>query len=392
MISTEAKHSTNGAARAKVTPPPSPWGRGSGIITRAAIHGVEQADAVAVEQIDWLWYTFFARGAHGLCAGRIAEGKTTLVAGVAVAAAAPPDAPVSLLGREVTPVAEGQFVFVVLDENSRKSAVEQVDRWIAVLGLDRAYVWSRIVLLARSGTRARKLKADDKRNPGNGDTWAAIVHAAIHEKVIGLLIIDSMARVFGGDANNEANQAEIGEVVTELTEKGGVTVIIIVHVRKASGEITLDDIAGHHQRAALADSIIAVEGTKENGRTIASRVRQLKQREINEEWAEPRSFAFKRDELGAWKLEEADAKPAAAITDRVVEALRGHPDGMTSRQIRNTCGISGERIGEVIKALFLSKKITRKTKRVRGREVETFILDPRGMSWAEVMGAEEQKL
>lgn len=363
--------------------PAKKFGNATAVLSRHMIHGVEAADAVAVEPVDWLWETYIVSDSYVLFGGRPGEGKTTLACLFAVAAAAPVAEPVRLLGRVVRPVADGEYVFLVLEENSPKSAVEQIDRAIEAWGLDRASVWSRIVLLPRAGVHARKLTpgADDVRRPT--DQWSAIVHVAVEQEAIGLLVIDSMARVFGRrSANQEEDQAEVGEIVTTL-QRRGVTVVVIVHVRKG-GSIELEDIAGSHQRVALADAVLAVEGKKKKGKTIATRVRVLKQREITDDWPEPQSFAIAKHE-GTWTLSEDGAQEPDAEgrspADRIYAVLDEADKPMSQAQIRKALDMSGRTVAEGMRTLGRRVK-SMKTKR-GGQDVTVYEADP---SWDEVLG------
>ncbi len=360
---------TNGVARHDDEPK---FGRATDLLLEHGVHGVEDADAIAAEQIEWRWEGYIARDSVAFVGGRPSEGKTTAVCVLAVAAAAPPDAPVKVLGRVVRPVDDDQIVVLVLEENSRKSAVTQIDRAIEALGLDREHAWSRIVLLPRCGVRGRRPTPEEMR--ALSDVWCAVLDR-VRAGQVGLLVVDSLARVFrASDSNSEKDQAEIGALLTDIVEHGA-TVIVIVHVRKnGGGAIELEDIAGHHQRAAVVDSVIAIEGAKKKRLTYASKFVLLKQREITDDAPEPRTMTLARVD-DRWSIAEStsveddEGKPAH---ERVADLLAGGEK--TKREVREALGMSGATLESALTKLFEAKRVAKSKKLVGKRDVDVLSL------------------
>ena len=386
-MTTTATTKANGKSRhcvAEIDPPAIDFGEAADIVARYAIHGIAQADAIASEPIDWFWTGFIAQQSYVLMGGRPGCGKTSTACLVAVAAAAPPMTPVKLCGKPVKPVAPGKCVFLLLEENSRKSATTQIDRAIEAWGLDRRYVWSRIVLFARAGAKGRLMTEEEIANPPEGDAWAAAVHVAIAKRNVGLLVIDSLARVFGHGrkSNTEEDQAELGDIARPIMDAGAV-VVVIVHVRKDGGAITEEDIAGSTQRSALGDNIIAIEPVKKKRLTAASKVTLIKQREIVDDDDKPNPVTVTlASKDGRWTITEAGAPedddsklPHERVLAYVIE------NGEQPKQvIRDALGMSGASLEAAITKLFTAKAITKSPKKIDGRNCEVISVRTRKKS------------
>ena len=183
-----------------------------GPLAQIAIAGYEASRAVLAIPIEWVWRGIIAEHQAVEVCGGVGDGKSTFAALFTAARANPTDSPVSLLGREVAPMAAGRRCLWVNEENGRQSAVMQIDRAIAVLsGLPLRETWERIVLVSRAGVQAHYLGdpaeiAEELRRPTTA--WAAIQSAA-EAGLWGLVVLDTRAKILGnfGAAKDEEGQA-----------------------------------------------------------------------------------------------------------------------------------------------------------------------------------------
>lgn len=353
------------------------------VLRRIAISGYEASRAVLAEPVPWIWGHIVASTHAVEVCGGTGSGKTTLAA-LLVAARANTGAPVRVLGHEVEPAPAGKKILAVLEENAKQSSVAQIDRACEVLGLDPRATWSRIVLLARAGVRARWLSSDDAeavaalRNPR--DAWTAIL-ATAQAGVWGLIVLDTRAKILGGfgASKDEESQAEAARIVTSLVEAAGCAVLVLSHERKggAAGGDDLDAVSGSVQRAGGADVVLVVRAERERGRVMASTVTLAKQRDdLGGEWPEPMTFALAR-KGDAWTLADGAAPGDDARAHERVHALLSAEGEMTARQVRDALGMSNKRAAEALGVLVAGGDAKKRTTLQRGKHVVVFGAKPR---------------
>ncbi len=353
-------------------------------LMEGAITGVAGADAALAEEIVWAWEGFFTDRSHVEIAGKSTSGKTTFACAIVAAMAAPPDHPVLLFGRKVSPMPEGQMALVVFEENSRRSATEKIDIAIAALGIPRAYAWSRILLRARWGLRASLIVGDAIRNPEIGDRWAAVMHAAIVQKAFGLVVFDTRARIFGalGPSNDEDAQALAGMMITQIAEVSRAPVLVLSHLRKGGGE-DLEDIAGSAQRGATADAVIIVTGRKQGGQTMSSKVTLARSRDTVDDWPAPFEFVLGKEKAGGPRLTftcDGSSSGGEPAHEKVAVALASQGP-MTARQVREAVGLSGKAANDALRVLVAEKRASKVTRKVKGVQREVY---EHVMSWNEI--------
>lgn len=360
-------------------------------LLEGAITGVAAADAALAEPIVWSWQDYFTEGSAVEVFGKSTSGKTTFTALVVAAMVAPPDAPVELFGRKVTPMLEGKVALVVFDENSRASATAKLDLAIEALGIDRAYAWSRILLFARSGLHATAYSGEEGslEKPEPHDRWGHVMRAAMVDKVFGLIVLDTRARIFGplGASADEETQALVADTIAALAS-GGAPVLVLSHPRKGGGE-SLEDISGSAQRAAGTDSALSVVPIKEGGQTTASTVTLQKSRDEPDAWPEKVTFTLRRQKGGGvdftWKAGR-DRTQATGSQEKVLEALASGPKTKSEiRKLFPEMNISS--ITKATDALVAEARIAKGTKVVKKQVRETFEL---AADWKDLVPEESE--
>lgn len=338
------------------------------------ITGYDASCAVLAEPVDWIWEGVIASSHQVEACGQTGSGKSLWAFGLAVAMANPGTEPIDFLGRKVKPMAPGRFVLIVNEENGKKSAVTQINRWIEILGLPPRETWARIVLASRLGLKARDgVSDDDARNPAQGDLWASLLHAASHD-LFGLIVLDTRARIFRqfGDTKNEDSQAAVSDAITELVELATCPVIVVSHLRKGGGD-DLDDVSGSAQRAAGADVVLGFRAERSKGEVLSTTVTFLKLRDGIEDHPEPIAFAIGRDDAGRWRcVLGGSAKPTDQPAHERVFALL-HRDGeKTKTAIAEALKINAQTLERAISVLFAEKRITKEKVTIGGRPRDLF--------------------
>ena len=329
-----------------------------GSLSRAAMVGHDEHFASSNEPVNWAWQDILQSEHLALFGGPPGVGKTELAAHLLVALANPTDTVVEVLGHRVMPVAEGKFVVLVEEENSRRSITRKLAETCVAFGLPVAQTLDRIVTVARSGMLVDL--GQDKTTP-----WGQMLDRA-RAGLVGALFIDSWATVIRAESNSEESQARAAGCLRDFVELSGGPVVAIVHTRKGDAT-SLEDIAGSHQRAAAADVVLLVTADKENGRVLSSKVVFAKLRDGEGDHPEPVSFSVTKID-GAKRITvdgvaEDDDTPAH---DRVYALVLD--EELSQSQIRERLKMSGKRVSEAIGILKASKRVQFRKTKVRGQD------------------------
>ncbi|MFI5298937.1 MAG: AAA family ATPase [Polyangiales bacterium] len=323
-----------------------------------------------------IWFPGIEADSQIEISGPSGEGKTTLGMLVVCARANPTARPVVLLGAPVTPAPAGTFVVVVEEENGKFSTRHKLESSCEALGLPVAETIDRMILLVRAGV----LQGDP--------TWQAIVELG-KQKKIGLVFVDSRARVLrGGDSNSEDDQAAISNALHKLVTDSGAPVVVISHTRKGERGTSPDsigDLSGSVQRGAGADVALIVTAKRDaKGAVAASVIKFIKLREAIDEHPAPISYRLAKDAGGRWTI-DTDAASAAVVVDdrpaieRVFEIIaQAGEQGATKGEIRKATKAAGKEIGhhpleEAISLLFADHRLESRKGLAAGKPVTRFL-------------------
>jgi hypothetical protein len=354
------------------------------LLRKVALRG----DAIlttSAEPISWFWEGIASVDHHIEISGPSYSGKTTLAMMLAIAAANPTDTPVKILGRVVTPNRGGTYSVIVEEENGKRSAADVLKATCEMLGLPIKETLARVLLIAREGVTAHPV------NGGNADTslWGEII-ALGYAGHIGALFLDSRARILNdGDSKEESAQARGARILHQAIECCGAPVFVVSHTRKTSNaNLSLEDVAGSHQRAAGADVVLLVSADRSAGRIQKSRVTYAKLRDSFDEHPEPVGFAIVKSK-GVWKLTEgaADEKPAH---ERVFEHLSMAGE-QTASEIGDALTASGKVVAKALGVLLAEQRVVKKSKKVRGVYRDHFAVAPSFADLAVEEGEEEDE-
>jgi hypothetical protein len=253
-------------------------------------------------------------------------------------------------------------------EQERSSIKRKLLASCAMLGRDPKATLDRILVIPRSTFSAR------------GDAWDAFKDLA-KRKAFGLIVLDPRSRILRtGDANDEGAEAKVAEVIAELAELAACPIVIVSHLRKASGRDgrpTIEDISGSNQRGAAADVILALQATRgENDEVAASTLRCLKLRDDGgEEHPAAVRWAITR-EGDSVSLVVGDGAEAAPATKgghlQLVELLRAK-GALTARQLRDELNCSSTTLDRWITVAFAERRIKKDKKKHRGVERTVFM-------------------
>ncbi|MBI5531504.1 MAG: AAA family ATPase [Deltaproteobacteria bacterium] len=335
----------------------------------AAMIGHVAITAAAAERPEYVWEGIFTADHHVELSGPSYSGKTTLATLLAVARANPTDTPVNVLGRAVAPAAQGQFVIVVEEENSKCSIATNLMAACAALGLPEAETLDRMIVVARAG-----MKAAPGARPGKVESLWDELHQLGQAGAVGLTVLDSRARIFGGDPNSERDQGDAANQVTILIRATGAPVIVISHTRKSGAE-TIEDVAGSNQRGAAADTVLLVTAERDEGRILSSRVVFAKLRDsFVGEHPEPVSFSIAKGDDGGWKLgvnasARAEDQPAH---ERVVAMLARVGKPCTKNEIATALGMNARTIDTALSVAKAEKQVRQTKGKRRGKATDLF--------------------
>ncbi len=349
---------------APVAPPATSADPLSGLsaLSKVALTGKEMLK-LREEPVRWFWKGIFQHTDVVELAALSTSGKSTLCMLLAVAAAG--HEPIELLGFEVTPVPEGKLVVLVNVEQTLSSMQRKLLASCAVLGRNPQAAIGRMIVVPRCNFST------------DTPAWDDVVRLA-ERKAIGLLILDSRARIFrSGDSNDEQHEAQGAERLSKLVNTAACPIVVVSHLRKASGfggRPTLEDVSGSHQRAAGPDVVLALQATRgENGGVAASTLYCLKRRdEGDEQHPEPVRWAMGKDENGAPLLTVGDGAtgtPSQPNHLKMVELLR-EQGATTKSQLAQALGVSGATLNRMLTVAFAEKLVKRVKRLIRGVERE----------------------
>jgi RecA/RadA recombinase len=332
-------------------------------LREAALVG-DRIESVSKEELEWIWRGIVGVDHHTEIAGPPYSGKTTLLFLLAVAMANPTDRDVELFGRSVRRNPPGKFAVIIEEENSGRSGARKLIASCQMLGLPINETLTRIILIARKDVKAIPL-LENNETPG---IWRDVLLLG-ERGGVGGLFLDSRSRILGeGDANGEKDQAFAAGVISQALKYCDAPVFIVSHTRKSGAE-TIEDIAGHHQRAAGADVILLVTAERTNGRIDRSRVVVAKLRDgDDDEHPEPVTFrTTKGDEKWILTCGEEDDDASEPASDRVHKVLMRSGE-LSARQIRKALGMNAPAFNDAIATLRARRLVKSRQHKIRGIE------------------------
>lgn len=318
--------------------------RGLTHLSKVAVVGREAIVALAERPIVWMWEHIATSGLVVLLAAGVGCGKTTLLF-MLIIARATRGAPIKILGYEVIPASESQFIVIIENEHSDESASRILVRTCSRLGVDTSAL-DRIILVARGSVRIG--------SPEWGDVEKLIAAGLVSD-----VVLDTLARTAPSDANDEREQVEVYERIAQSIERAPSAASrpgfwVAAHTRKVDGLPTLNDVSGSTQRAGQAD-VVLLMGAERMGDKIANvKVAFGKVREKDaEDWPEPVSYVVRRDVVEVLGEPAKDERPTEV---RIAEHLRLFGPA-TKSQLRKKLGCGAEILEPALTALFAAKHI-----------------------------------
>ena len=337
--------------------------RGLEHLGKVALVGHGRILEKAREAVSYVWQDIAVSGTIVLMAGGPAEGKTTLLFLVLVARMHEGPA-VELLSRKVTPAPKGKWVVLIEGEHGEVSASRKLVRSCELLNISDLAL-SRVILVARKAVRIGSVEWKD-------------VCSLVRAGLVSDIALDTIARVAPADANDEAAQVAIFDLVAQAIEEAPneadkPTVWIVAHTRKGGNGTDVSDVSGSTQRSGQADSVLMVNGEKVDGRVVSSTVTFAKLREDPDEYPVPATFVFVADASGVKRVTSQEDVPSdTALEDRILSLLTLGPKTKTT--LANALCRSKTDIEAAISALFDARRIVSEKRKVNGRERTHFAL------------------
>ena len=315
-------------------------------ITEDATIGPEALKARQAEPIAWAWHGVATDACHVEVSGPSNAGKTTLTAMLAVASATF-GPPVKVLGREVTPVPIGKFVLMVEEEDAVNSFADLLLACCEMLGVDPECT-SRIIPLVRTGFRPDSERAMAIEDDARKGRW-------------GRIFLDSRARIFQGNANAEEDQSLIANWILDIVTASGCSVWVVSHTRKGGNGSELDEMSGHHQRAAAPDVVLMMRSSQDKfGKFLWSQVAFLKRRgALRETPPSPIRFTVIGNDgpvrcewkaLGEAELAAAQVGPDSSPRDRLIQLITDKKEVAFSTA-RTTIGVGPKVLKDLVDQL-----------------------------------------
>jgi hypothetical protein len=170
------------------------------------------------------------------------------------------------------------------------------------------------------------------------------------------IILDTLARVGLGDANEERAQVEVFNAINAAIEAAPTPetrpiVWVAAHVRKSGeGLPSIDDISGSTQRAGAADVIITSCAYRDEGGNVSHvKVGFPKWREKNaEDRLDPVAFEQSRSSYRLLDAPEPSTKP---LPDLIVDLLARERRSMSRNKIATCLGRNKADVGVALKTL-----------------------------------------
>lgn len=334
--------------------------RGLDALARVAVLGREQFLRLASEPVDYLWQDLVVGGTIVVIAGAPGEGKTTLLF-LLLAARLHYGGPVTLLDRLIVPAARGRYVVLVEGEHGESSAARKLIRSFELLGLDNAGL-DRLILIARKAVRL------------GSPEWADVARL-VAVGLVSDIALDTVARVAPANADNEAEQVAIFDLVAQTIEGAPEgrrpTAWALAHTRK-NGTGGLADVSGSAQRTGQADSVLMLKAEKVDGRVAEVTVTFEKLREPPDEHPGPATFAIDAGGLRQGPMGRKDAEDARPLEERILEQLTSAPRTLNDLAMR--LRRSKADVDAAITVLFGERRIQATQLKVRGQQRKAFEL------------------
>jgi hypothetical protein len=300
--------------------------RGLQHLARVALVGRARILERASEPVAYVWQDIAVMATIVLLAGGPSGGKTTLLFLLLVARANIGE-PVNMLGRVVTPAPPEQSVVLIEGEHGEGSTCRKLMRSCEIAGVNDLAL-GRVIVVARKSVRI------------GSPVWDDVVRF-VSRGLVSDIAIDTIARVGGGDANNEQEQVTIFDRVAQAIEAAPPgkepTVWACAHTRKGDAA-GLDDVSGSIQRVGQADSVLLVKGEKEGGRTVSSTVTFQKLREEPDDYPTPVAFAIDTGEDGRRSIRLDAARPAKQDREKTGARARATPEQRILDVVRRSPG------------------------------------------------------
>jgi hypothetical protein len=335
--------------------------RGLPNLGKVAILGARALQDLAKAQVHYVWTDIAIVGIIVAIAGGVGVGKTTLLFWI-LAARMNTGAPIRVLGRTVTPAPPGMFVVLVEGEHGEKSAARKIVKECRAAGIvDVDAALARIILIARKSVRIGSVEWGD-------------IRTLIAAGLVSDLAIDTLARVAPADANDEAQQVAIYDLVAQAvdlapSEDRKPVVWCVLHQRKDSGD-DLESVSGSTQRTGQADTVLIAKAERRDGRVTSTKVIFAKLREEPDDYPAPVEFTVTKDSIiMADAVKADDPRP---LEERILERLQLGPRGKS--KLRDELGRNMQDLEEAISALFASRQIQSVIVKIRGRDCKAFAL------------------
>jgi hypothetical protein len=341
--------------------------RGLPLLQKLALVGRDRIRELAARPISYLWDGIVSAGQITLVASGPGEGKTTLL-GLCIAARLNLGDPVQVLGRRVTPAPAGQYIVWIQAEHGEGSAARKAVRSCRALCVDDACL-DRLLILARKDVRL------------GSPAWKE-VECLVAAGLVSDIVIDTLARVAPGDANDEQQQAEAFAIITTAIELAPSTdkpvAWVAAHTRKSEGQKSLADVSGSTQRTGQVDTAILLDATRaDGGKVLQSRAIFAKLREDpDDDWPSPVTFSVSKGPDGAISY-RCDAAVRhdddAPLEERIVRLLEVGPQ--TKNAISAALRCNKDTVEDALTNLFTARRIRSTRKKVGGRDFKAFELD-----------------
>jgi hypothetical protein len=309
------------------------------------------------EPHDWVWAGCVERGNVVLLCGEPGGGKTSLVFLIAAAVSAREGYSGAwdgrLLGREVTPMREGQYIVIVEAEQSERSSCRKLLAAYQTLGLPGRET-HRTLLIARRSVRL-------------GDLIWQEVAQLIAEGRVGHVILDTIARVCPGESNDERAQTEIFDSIvrTMAGSRQPPTCWLLTHSRKGERTGSVADVSGSQARAGQADTVALLQGHQEDGAMACATLSWPKIRDADEP-ALPYTYRLRRGILEECAppapAEAAAAGPRKAArdsrVDEVIEFVASHRL-CSANEVHRGLGGNRNAVLELVRTLISEGRLCR---------------------------------
>lgn len=336
--------------------------RGLEHLASLALVGRQRILDLASAPITYVWDGIAIQGQIVVSASGPGEGKTTLAA-LCMVARANLGEPVTLLGRAVVPAPSGKWIVLVEAEHGEASISRKLVKACSAMGIADTCL-DRFVILARKDVRLG--------SPAWGDVQRMVAAGIVSD-----ILLDTLARVAPGDANDEAEQAEAFAAITRCIEGAPEAdkpiVWVNAHTRKVDGAKTLADVSGSAQRTGQADTVLLLDADRgDGGRVLSSRVVFAKLREDppDDNWPAPVSFSV--TVKAGYQCDVSAAQDSVPLETRILHLLA--VGAQTKSGIGRALGRNVADVDRALSNLFAAKQVRTVEKMVNGKPRKAFDL------------------